>query len=296
MKVRTALLAIFTVLVCALAFSVIGVRRIRSVSMRSAAQIMNLTCVNSTSSLNDQLLEIEYSLDVISDYVTKNVPDAETVRADYGVFETHMESVQDYFTSLAAANPGIYAFYYRYMPEEYADKGGFFMISEERDGNFESVTVTDITQYDPDDVEHVGWYYIPKETGEPLWMDPYWNANDGTYTLSYVVPLKDDDGTVFGVVGMDLDFDAILADVGEITAYDSGYASLLSADGTVIWHRSLEAGTDIRTLGSELEEIAGVLAGESSGEEIYAYSYEGRDMELAFCSLRNGMRFALSVP
>ena len=296
MRARTAALAIITVIICALFFSASGVSRISALSRSSAARIMNLTCETSTTALNEQLMQIEHSLSVISAYIREHMPQPEEVAEDYSLFEEHLEQVAPYFASIVSTNPGIYAYYYRYQPEVYADRGGFFMISEQKDGVFESAALTDATQYDPDDVEHVGWYYIPKETGEPMWMDPYWNANDGTYTLSYVVPLKAEDGEVVGVVGIDLDFEAIIADVQEVTAYESGYAYLLQEDGVVIWHPQLEAGTDIRTISPDLSEFADLLTEESSGSEIYDYTYEGRTMETAFCSLRNGMRFALSAP
>lgn len=63
--------------------------------------------------------------------------------------------------------------------------------------------------YDPDDLEHVGWYYIPVKNGAPMWMDPYLNENINIYMISYIVPLFAEDGTSIGIVGMDIDFSEI---------------------------------------------------------------------------------------
>ena len=59
--------------------------------------------------------------------------------------------------------------------------------------------------YEPTDLAHVGWYYIPVQNEAPIWMDPYLNENVNIYMISYVVPLYVD-GESVGIIGMDIDF------------------------------------------------------------------------------------------
>jgi len=73
------------------------------------------------------------------------------------------------------------------------------------DAEFKSLTPTDFSSYDKDDLEHVGWYYIPVNNGKPTWMEPYLNSNINVYMISYVVPIVIDNVKV-GIVGMDIDF------------------------------------------------------------------------------------------
>ena len=59
--------------------------------------------------------------------------------------------------------------------------------------------------YDENDMEHVGWYYIPVRAGKPVWTEPYDNANINEKMVSYVIPVYDNNVLV-GVIGMDIDF------------------------------------------------------------------------------------------
>ena len=47
--------------------------------------------------------------------------------------------------------------------------------------------ITDISMYDKNDEEHVGWYYIPVENGKETWINPYFNKNMGVEMISYVI-------------------------------------------------------------------------------------------------------------
>jgi len=296
LRAKITALVIAVVLLCSVSLSFIGVDRMTTEAQESAVEIMNLTCVNSTTALNEKLLWIENSLSAIAAYVKENVPSDEEIAENPDALDEHVQSVEEYFDSLMSVKQGVYGYYYRYKPEVYTTTGGFFKLSHYSNGDFQNVTPTDITQYDRDDTEHVGWYYIPTRTGRPIWMDPYYNANDGVYTLSYVVPLRDKAGNSYGVVGIDLNFDQIVEAVLDISVYDTGRASLITPGGIIVCHRELEKGTDIRTLGSDFEDIASKLPNASSSGTIYEYNYDGTKMALAFCSVRNGMRFVLAVP
>ena len=296
MRVKITVLVSVAIIVCIALLSIVGVRAIDTTNTESAVTIMNLTCSDATVELNERFLQVEYNLSAMESYILEDVPDANAVDADYSVFEEHLESVKTTFSALVSANQGVVAYYYRYRPETYPTSGGMFMVDVDRDGTFADVDVTDITRYDKDDVEHVGWYYIPVSTGEATWMEPYWNANNDTYTLSYVVPLKDESGRTFGVIGVDFDLNQIIDDLSKVNAYQTGSASLISADGTVISSSVLEDGTDLRSQGADLATIADKLENESSEGEMYSYTHDGVTYAFTFCSLRNGMRLGLSVP
>ncbi len=60
------------------------------------------------------------------------------------------------------------------------------------------------------------------------------NENINIYMISYVVPLFAEDGTSIGIVGMDIDFSQITDLVDETTVYQSGYAFLTDASGSIL--------------------------------------------------------------
>ena len=79
------------------------------------------------------------------------------------------------------------AFYYRINPELRDSVSGFFFTGY--DGNFSKVPNTNLNEFNEDDIEHVGWYYIPKNNGKATWLMPYKNLNVDIYMISYVVPI-----------------------------------------------------------------------------------------------------------
>ena len=80
----------------------------------------------------------------------------------------------------------------------------------------------------------IGWYFIPVERGEPVWLEPYENPNNDIYMISYVKPLYIGE-TLVGVLGIDLDYDTICDKVGGISLYESGYAILMDDSGKILY-------------------------------------------------------------
>ena len=150
--------------------------------------------------------------------------------------------------------------------------------------------------YDESDVEHVGWYYLPVQAKEAIWMSPYMNENVNIYMISYVVPLFAEDGTSIGVVGMDIDFSQITDLVDETTVYQSGYAFLTDAFGSIMHHKNVDEGTVITDLDSSLKKGADFLAEDGNQGKTLEYTYKNVDKKLAFYNLDNGMKLVLTAP
>jgi len=295
LKTKAAALVALIVFLCAAAFSFIGIYHIHKQARDDAIKVMALTCESSATDINDQLLEVEYATNAVARYVAETVPAEADIEQDYAVFEDHLEGVQAYFDSLVSLTPGIHAYYYRYLPEKYATTAGIFCTDEDGDGVFEPFPLTDITQFERNDEERSGWWYIPHDTGESLWMDPYWNANDETYTLSYVVPVIRD-GEVVAVVGIDLDFEELSQSVLDISAYETGRACLLTTNGEIVAHNTIEAGAYVNEVDPTLQVLVDDLGNADSGETLYTYERDGVKMAATFCSLRNGMKLVLAAP
>ena len=149
---------------------------------------------------------------------------------------------------------------------------------------------------DRSDVEHVGWYYLPVQAKEAIWMSPYMNENINIYMISYVVPLFAEDGTSIGIVGMDIDFSQITDLVDETTVYQSGYAFLTDASGSIMHHKNVDEGTVITDLDSSLKKGADFLAEDGNQGKTLEYTYKNVDKKLAFYNLDNGMKLVLTAP
>ena len=150
--------------------------------------------------------------------------------------------------------------------------------------------------YDESDVEHVGWYYLPVQAKEAIWMSPYMNENINIYMISYVVPLFAEDGTSIGIVGMDIDFSQITDLVDETKVYQSGYAFLTDASAAVMYHKNADEGTKLSDLDSSLSKSADFIGDDGNQGKTMDYSYKNVNKKFAFYNLDNGMKLVITAP
>ncbi|MBN2263955.1 MAG: SpoIIE family protein phosphatase [Prolixibacteraceae bacterium] len=88
------------------------------------------------------------------------------------------------------------------------------------------------------------WYQIPMRLGKAYWSEPYFDTGGGNALMTtYSVPFNAIvDGQVVpaGVITMDLELDWFTEIISEVKILESGYASVLSRNGTFITHPNKE--------------------------------------------------------
>lgn len=151
------------------------------------------------------------------------------------------------------------------------------------------------------------WYQIPAVMQEPVWSEPYFDEGGGNILMStYSVPFyKNDNGKrVFnGVVTADISLEWLQKTVSEIKIFESGYAFLITQNGTVVTHPvesyvmnetifSIAEDTDnpqLREVGRKMikgehgfTEFRSVLTGEHSYMFYYPLEEIGWSMALVF--------------
>ena len=295
--VRTKLIA--SILICSLFTSVlIGVIAISN-SVRTAGKdamtMMQLTGQKKTEEINSTIQKIEQSVDTLSEVAMSNF-DYDSFRQSKDYADTYTETVQQAVLDFANHTNGAVTVYLRYNPNYSNPTSGVFAQRQSVDSELQCLTPTDFSMYDESDVEHVGWYYLPVQAKEAIWMSPYMNENINIYMISYVVPLFAEDGTSIGIVGMDIDFSQITDLVDETTVYQSGYAFLTDASGSIMHHKNVDEGTVITDLDSSLKKGADFLAEDGNQGKTLEYTYKNVDKKLAFYNLDNGMKLVLTAP
>lgn len=234
-------------------------------------------------------------MDTLSEVAMSNF-DYDSFRQSKDYADTYTETVQQAVLDFANHTNGAVTAYLRYNPNYSNPTSGVFAQRQSVDSELQCLTPTDFSMYDESDVEHVGWYYLPVQAKEAIWMSPYMNENINIYMISYVVPLFAEDGTSIGVVGMDIDFSQITDLVDETTVYQSGYAFLTDASGSIMHHKNVDEGTVITDLDSSLKKGADFLAEDGNQGKTLEYTYKNVDKKLAFYNLDNGMKLVLTAP
>ncbi len=226
-----------TVIVAMLAITVfVGGLSIYEVDnyIRSQSEaFVRVTCANEGERINNSLKNMEKSVTIMEGYLMdffKNGADIEDKDLQKKVIESADKMFVDVVKHTSTA--GAVSYYFRLDPTISDSKAGLFYSKIDGSKEFVSFEPTDLSMYDKNDTEHVGWYWEPYEKKEPVWMKPYYNQNNNILMISYVIPMYLGERFI-GVVGMDFDYMALANQVSGIEIYENGFACL-ELDGTVI--------------------------------------------------------------
>jgi GGDEF domain-containing protein len=165
-----------------------------------------------------------------------------------------------------------------------------------RDENSDYIehSMTDISLYDKDDVEHVGWYYIPITNEKETWISPYYNEKIDDEIISYAIPIFAD-GKAIGVVGMDIATNLLYENTKNVKVYDRGYAFLMDNGGEFVYHPEMIG----NTISEEFDMQHAYLYEKSllsvENQSVENYRWNDADKKMTAQKLRNGMIFTVCV-
>ena len=193
-------------------------------------KLIESTTSSEASQINDIFGDMEKSVRIMESYVLSLFDATEDILDRDNQAEI-ITDAEEMFSEVAKNTTGAIAYYLRLDPAISDSTSGLFYSKMDGD-DYVHFDPTDISLYDKNDTEHVGWFWQPYEAGKPIWMNPYYNQNNNVYMISYVVPLYCD-GMFIGVVGMDFDYTMLTERVHEIKIYENGTAHL-ELDGVTI--------------------------------------------------------------
>ena len=257
----------------------------------TSVKVMNLMCNEKAGELNNILGRIEQSVDILAVYSYDNLDSVNILSENEEYLEHYTEEIAELGMTIANETEGAVAVYVRFAPEVTSSKAGFFKVKNLKTGRFEETELTDISKYSDDDIEHVGWYYIPVKAGKAVWLQPYYNKNIGIYMISYVVPIYKDD-RLFGIVGMDIDFGYITDICDSIEIYKSGYAFLTDDRFNIVHSKNREGDAITDELG---QNIVAAKKDDMAGD-VYEYTIDGVKKKAVFEKMENGMFLAVTAP
>lgn len=233
MRFRFLATVIGAMLAVAIFIGGISVYEVDKYIQNRAQEFVSITCDNEGSKINDSLGNMEKSVKIMESYLMdffKSESDIE----DPAFRDELVKSAEQMFSDVIkhTSNSGAIAYYFRLDPSVSDSKAGLFYSKLNGSSEFFSLEPTDLSIYEKDDTEHVGWFWQPYEAGEAIWMEPYHNQNNDVLMISYVIPMYFEERFI-GVVGMDFDYIVLAEQVHEIKVYDNGFA-YLESDGVVV--------------------------------------------------------------
>ena len=257
------------------------------------SRIMQLMCSEKRQVIDEKLMNVEQSVHTIYHFVMEQIDDTENMWQDGEKFDKHIASVNALMKTTAKYTDGAVSVYYRLSPDMQDGKQGVWLMKDEN-GEFVECEITDISQYDRDDIEHVGWYYEPIESGKETWMNPYYNKNANLEMISFVIPIIQD-GNVIGVVGMDITTELLYENTKSVTVYDTGYAFLMDNEGNFVYHPEMQSYKISVSFNEEHDYLYKKSMLSAENQTVEQYQWSGVDKRLTAQSLNNGMLFSVCI-
>ena len=282
---KILILVVSSILISALFIMSIAFLNYERILESDSRQIMQLMCSEKRQTIDEKLLNIKQSVHTLYHFAAEQI--------DEENFEEHIRRMEALMSSTAKYTDGAVSVYYYLNPSLKGIKQGAWLLRTE-DGEFVKSEMTDISQYDKDDVEHVGWYYIPVTNGKETWLNPYFNQNMGEEIISYVIPIISE-GETIAVVGMDISTSVLYENTKAVTVYNTGYAFLMDSEGGFVYHPEMES--DLLTPEFDAQHVylfeKSLLSAENHSVE--PYRWNGIDKYLTSQKLCNEMIFTVCV-
>ncbi len=282
---------------------------IRAENDRSSVEMMNLIAQSTRKSLGKYFESIEQSIEMTANIASDALDsvvlaECGAAGADTGLaartpeqireldeyLADYCAGIRDAFASVASHTNGVVSYYYCINPEISAEEHGFFYSKVGKTG-FEEQPPLDVKKLGPEDMT---WYYTPLKRGRPSWIGPYTTPIlNNLETCSYIVPIYKA-GSLIGILGMDIPFETLVAQIRPIRVYNTGFACLCDDKGHVLYHPNLEYGTVPEI--SELDSVGEMFQDEDSGDSLIRYTVEGQERQMAYSTLSTGMKLVVTAP
>ena len=256
-----------------------------------AADLLQETTDKYSQEMNGLLSSIQQSVDILSDMAICELKDVQKFKTDPEYVTAYTESVEEMLHHFAEKTDGALTAYIRYNPDFTDPTSGLFLTRDSAEDEFTFVTPTDFSMYDKDDLEHVGWYYIPVNNGGSTWMDPYTNENIGVDMISYVVPIFIN-GESIGIIGMDIDFSVLTSMLEESKVGETGYSYLVNAQNLVMCHKDFKLNDSIADYSKTVD---GILSDSKKENKLCSYTYKGSKKNMVYGTLDNNMKYVITV-
>ena len=231
-KTRLMMTVIGLVMVSTLVVDAIGVSLIYQVSVDDATQLAQKIESENVTAVNAILDNAERSTITLYNYITGALSNGINLDDDVQR-KAHLEDVRLLAVNIAENTKGSISVFYRFDKyADYTDEGIYLGLSGK---DFVDLPLLAINDYDPTDLENVGWYYKPIAAGKPTWVEPCHDETLERDVISYCAPIYISN-TFVGLVGMNVDLNVIRDATAAISAYKTGYGFLLQNDNDVIYH------------------------------------------------------------
>lgn len=240
-QTKILVLSLSSTLIGTLSLGILSTLFISKTTQRNSMQYMRDQANSEAAKLNNLFESHEKYTMAAAAGVFSQIKDDSTFLTNPNNLSRNINGIRERLKSTISSLSNTKSVFVRFNPDITHSSEGVYLVRNPSNGMFENHATTNIKQYSPSDVEHVGWYYKPIMTGNPIWLPPYYNKNINAYIISYVIPMFLDNKEI-GVAGIDIDFDGMTKQLSQVHFMQSGFAFLEDSEGFVLYHPTLPNG------------------------------------------------------
>lgn len=165
-------------------------------------------------------------MDMVLQHAQK-IPEIMAAELETGKFDTK-EKLETWLNWMVGANPEIYGSCVAFRPKGFdADVQAYapYVYRGANGLQFEQLAKPDYNYFQWD------WYRAPRDSGMPMWSDPYFDDGGGNaLMITYSVPFRKD-GAFWGIVTIDIAITQLVEEITRIEIGRHGYAFLVDRHG-----------------------------------------------------------------
>lgn len=144
------------------------------------------------------------------------------------------------------------------------------------------------------DNEDMSWYYEPIQKRKGVWSEPYEEVDLGIIVISYTEPIFKGDSLI-GVVGMDINIDAMKSTIENMKVYDTGYVFLMDSHYDFLIHPTYKSEDNLKLIDNgKFKFMTEEMDKKNSG--IINYTYKGKARMLGYSHLSNSWIIGFTAP
>lgn len=294
-RTKFLVLMLVCVLLSAAAFAGVGSYTAGALVEEDSVQIMNLLCGEQAKEMDMMLLSVEQAVDTVSRYAEGQLSAIGDINEEKIYFLLSMKKTKELAFNVAENTSGMTAVYVCLKPDFSTSMDGFCLVRGEGGAELEESRAIRVAEDIEAEEGQNEWYQKVVQEDLSVWTVPHQSIADGKEVISYVVPMHKD-GSVVGVIGMDVEMQVLKDYVDSVKIYDTGYAFLGDKEKNIYYHRDYPDGLRGGEVYGNLRQIMRLLSEGEEGVCLYDYCWEEEQKKLSFCTLRNGMLLIVTAP
>jgi signal transduction histidine kinase len=215
------------------------------------------------------------SKDIIINYVellAQNKAEKLVTKVEYKIAK--WKSVVNMFASLDIAKNMDHEAFKEYVSNnrKLYNKEYEFIAIIDKEGNYLSI------DGDKGNISDRDYYHEVMDSGDTVISKPLISKDTGNYVIVVSAPIKDDNGEIIGLVGIDVNLSVITDIINEEKIGNGGYAYMLNKEGTVVAHPDKEYIYKFNLLNEKNKDVVDLGKKMINGESGIQY-YEHKGIE-----------------